>query len=273
MADGGWTRGAWLLGLGLCVQPFAILAVPALSAYALRVSVVRDRKMVGFFARLLIPYLVLLVPALVFDHAQAITWLTKQPNYPTFNHITPLTRFATKIPHSLGGVTSGPGRVVGIVAATVASILVCERNRGRLDVALWAVLASFWLWLLTESVLDAYYVWPVLALAIVLSARRRTAVTVVVSAVAVGADWFANHHVHDPWLWWGVLMGGLSVLGVLSIPPRMRLWRAVSAAEDDLSGATRPDTAARDPAGPATGGTATGGPAAEKNAAGATGAR
>jgi hypothetical protein len=226
LADRRWTGAAWLLGVGIAVQPLAILAVPALAAYALRVSVARDHTTAGFFARVFFPYLVLLAPAIVFDRSDAVTWLTKQPNYPAFNHVTPLTRFSTVIHGSLGGVTSGPGRLVGIVVATVASIVVCERNRGRLDVALWAVLVSFWLSLASESVLDSYYIWPVLALAILLGARRRTAVMAPVCALAIGADWFCNTHVANAWLWWGVLMGALVGLIVLCVPEGTRLRRA-----------------------------------------------
>ena len=70
----------------------------------------------------------------------------------------------------------------------------------------------------TESVMTAYYIWPALAVGLVVAARasrRRFAVAVVAAVVAtVCAQW------HLAWLaWWAIDVVGLTVLLVAAVRP------------------------------------------------------
>jgi hypothetical protein len=222
-------RAGWLLGAAIAVQPFALLALPALAVRAGRAGradsddSLRVRPMWDVVWRAVLPYLVLLAPALAFSWHQSTQWLLHQANFPTFNHPTPFTPLATPIPHSLGGVSAGPGRLVGLAGALVVSAVVCWPHGRGTRALLWAVACSFVLWLAFESVIDDYYTWPVLAVALVLAAQRgrlRWWGTVV---LALFITWFSDATWAGVWPWWSILMLSLAALLVVTFPTRTRI--------------------------------------------------
>ncbi|HLN15203.1 MAG TPA: hypothetical protein VK277_00500 [Acidimicrobiales bacterium] len=247
-ADGKWKRCGWLLGVAVVIQPLAVLALPALATVV--VVVAGWRRFVDFALRAVLPAVVVLGPALIADWGQLSYWLRHQPNFPTYNHFTPWTSFAgqvaVKVPtfspftgkvlfyqysHVLG-VNEGPSRLVAIAAVVLVSVLWC-RVRHRLADIVFVLGLAFFLRVLFESVLDSYYVWPVLAICLALAARRSARLLAVTSVVAVFATWLSNEQWSGMWPWWTAMMLTLAVLVVLS-------WL----------GYTAPSAATRGPEGP-----------------------
>jgi hypothetical protein len=242
VANGRWRRAGWLLGAAIAVQPFAVLALPALITVA---AVTHRRQAVPLFVRSVVPIAVLLLPALVFDWHEATQWIIHQPNFPYFNHLTPWTSLATRIPGRFVAVSAGPGRLIGVAVATALSVVVCRRHAQRLEVVLWAIEAAFFLWLAVESVMDSYYTWPVLALGLLLCARRKRWRLAAAGAVAIFVTWFSNVAWTGIWPWWIILMAGLLAMLALSWPGASSSPSPAdpSAAQEHRQPAEHPDVA------------------------------
>ena len=215
-AQGGWRRSGWLLGVAIVVQPLALLAVPALATAA---AVARPRRQIGALAvRAVIPGLLVMVPALIADWGQLSYWLLHQPNYPAYNHTTPFTALSPVILYQgFYAVSGGPARVVALGLSVVMGVLLC-RHRPSLQRLLFVLTVVFFVRVLFESVLDAYYTWPVLALALVLAARATDLRFGATIAVSLFATWFSNLFWIGVWPWWGIMMGVLAVLMALCWP-------------------------------------------------------
>jgi hypothetical protein len=200
--SGRLVRGGWLLGAAVAVQPMAVLAVPALAVMTLD----RDGRLAArdLLGRALGPYVVLLAPSLATHFTATLTWLVQQPNWPADNHATPFTSLAAHVAHSGGAVTAGPARAVGVLLGV--GVAVCLARRADLERCLWAISAAFFWWAATDSVLDAYYTWPVLALGVVLAARWRWSAGAGAAALAVFATWFSDVRWHGAWTWWLVMV-------------------------------------------------------------------
>ncbi len=212
-----WNRCGWLLGAAIAVQPLAVLALPALVTVA---AVNGARHGVGVGVRAVIPMAAIEIPALIVDWHQLSYWLLNQPNYPAFNHATPWTPLAHPLLYyGFGAIAEGPSRLIAIGCVLVLSIAVCRRHH-RLEDVVYVLAASFVLRVAFESVVDSYYVWPVLALGLVLAARRGWAWFLASSAVAVFATWFSNLQWRGDWSWWSVMMVLLVALLALGWPTR-----------------------------------------------------
>ena len=86
----------------------------------------------------------------------------------------------------------------------------------------WAMAAALTLRCLTESVMVPYYIWPPLAMGLVVAIRttRWRPVLGVVIAVAVTVS--AESHFGE-WVWWGLANGGLVVLLLSGLPRPSRV--------------------------------------------------
>ncbi len=113
-AAGRRWRSAWLMGLGLAVQPLVLLAVPVLAVVA------GGRQLVGWLARAAIP------PAVAVGAALAANWsatwyqVVDQPNWPTIDRPTPWLGLAPHLTSQT--VAAGPGRSIAVVLAVLAAI-------------------------------------------------------------------------------------------------------------------------------------------------------
>lgn len=210
----------WCTGAAVAVQPLVLLAVPVLAA------VLGARHLVAFAWRAVAPAAVLTAVPLVAAPRATLHALVDQPNFPNIDHPTPWTFLA---PH-LGGhgaslaVAGGPGRVVAVLLA-LGLVPVAVRARHRPAAVVWAMAAALALRVLTESVLDPYYVWPPLAVGLVAAAmagrRRFAAALCIACAVTVVAE------VHLPWLaWWLAVTAGTGAVVATGFPG----WRLVRAA-------------------------------------------
>jgi len=207
-----WTAAGWLTGVAVCLQPLVLLVVPLL------VVTCPAGRRAWFCVRTVVISVVLVVPELVVSFRPTWDHLVQQPNYPTLDHPTPLLGLA---PHlaDVGGVTAvaaGPARLVSLVLCCAVAAVV-YRHPQPPERMVWCFALCFALRSLLESVMDPYYVWPALALAVVVAARNRglyftlAALTgILVSGYAQGVD--------SPWRWWGPLVVGTAIVLAAAFP-------------------------------------------------------
>ena len=218
-------RSAWLTGAAVAVQPLVLLALPVM------LMLVEPRRLAGYLARAAAPSAVLLAAAAAANWSATMHAVTSQPNWPTVDHPTPWNSLA---PHLSGGaVAAGPARVLAIVAACGCALVAGRRWRGAcpgaplspdtLQQVVWWVAVTLALRSVFEPVMVAYYIWPVLAVALIPAARRwphllpTAAVTSTLTFVSQ-ATW------RGEWAWWTPMVAGLAVTLLFSyVRPRDRL--------------------------------------------------
>jgi hypothetical protein len=202
---------AWLVGAAICVQPLVLLAVPVL------LVTIEPRRLVGYLGRAAAPSALLLGVAASANWSATFDAVTSQPNWPATDHATPWTSLA---PHLSGGaVAAGPARVVVIFLAVCCALVVQRRWHAPRDAAwspealeelLWWVAATLALRCVFEPVMTPYYLWPVLAVALIAASRNWTRL-VATSLVASVLTFVSQAAWHGPWLWWGSVVAGLGL--------------------------------------------------------------
>jgi len=212
LSDAKVERGAWLIGAAVAVQPLVLLALPIVLA------VLEPRRLVGFLTRTALPAALLLGGAATANWNATVKAVTSQPNWPTVDHITPWTSLAPQM--SNGAVAAGPARGLAILLACGCALIVKRRLRPArylgalspeaLQELLWWVAAALALRCVFEPVMVAYYLWPVLAVALVaassnLSRLVATSLTTSTLTFVSQASW------PGPWIWWGSMVAGLGL--------------------------------------------------------------
>jgi hypothetical protein len=214
----GGPRAALLLGIGIAFQPFAILGVaPVLARLGWRGAA-------RLWWRLLLPSLLVLVPALAAEPHRTLFVLVRQPFQPRYISYTPLTHLAPVIGRGLDG--GGPTRLAATAVAACLAVLVCRR-RHDLATVLTMMAVAFLVRLLLETELNWYYLWPVPALCLLLSLRRSAARFGLCSAALVASMVLGDRRVHHIALWWPAVMATLAVM-LLSTGPSPRRWVALA---------------------------------------------
>jgi len=197
--DGRWARCAWLVGAAVALQPLAVLAVPALATLA------GWRRLPGLAARAAAPVLAVVAGPLAVAPGATLRGVLAEEGrlVSVADHPTPWIHLA---PHLAGGVVAaGPARAVAVVAAAVVSVVACRRHP-RPETVVWVVALSFALRTCFEAVMVAYYLWPALALALVLGARASAPRLAVAGACCCFATAFAQLPWQGEWAWWSVLV-------------------------------------------------------------------
>ena len=214
--DGRWTGAGWLFGAAVATQPLVLLMLPVLVGMAGRENAVK------VIARSIVPAVaVVLTPLVANFHATAHA-LLEQPNFPNIDHVTPWTSLAPVVAGSGKGleVAAGPGRVVALVLACGLGF-VATRWRERPDVLVWAACAALTLRCLTESVMDPFYIWPPIAIALVVAARSSAWRFAAVAVVACASTAVSNWHLGE-WLWWGIVTGIVVFIVTVSVPQKAK---------------------------------------------------
>ncbi len=211
LADARASRSGWLLGAAVAVQPLVLLALPVL------IMTMRPARVPGFIARAAIPSVLLVAAAAAANWSATIHAVTSQPNWPTVDHPTPWESFA---PHLSGGaVAAGPFRTIAILAACICAVAAGRRWRAArlaawdadmLAQVLWWAAVALALRCVFEPVMVAYYLWPVLAVALVAVSRSWPRL-LATSAVAAALTAAAQAGWHGPWAWWATMTAGLAV--------------------------------------------------------------
>ena len=207
--DERFTGAGWLFGAAVAVQPLVIVVFPILVVMA------GMKRALGFTLRTIIPAAAVTIAPLASEFHGTVHNLVNQPTYPNNknDHQTPWTFLAPK----LGGrgvdaaVGGGPVRIVVLALAAGIGWWV-QRWRERPEMIVWSVALALALRTYTESVTTAYYMWPALAVALVVAARGsrwRFGIAIAIAiAVTVVAQWNLSL-----WPWW--LLNVVGVTGVL----------------------------------------------------------
>ena len=215
-------RAGWLIGAAVVVQPLVLLAVPVVAVAVLWPDGVPADwipedgmsagmgRLVGFGVRVALPSAVALALAATANWHATVTAVTSQPNYPTIDHPTPWTSLS---PHlSNGDVAGGPGRILAIAFASACAVAYAYRRRaiGPSDTEiLWWVAVTLAIRCVFESVMVAYYVWPSLAVALLVAADRWA--RLIPTAILAAAVTFTSQAPwRNPWGWWALNRSGLA---------------------------------------------------------------
>ena len=238
LSDGRLGRSAWLVGVAVAVQPLVLLALPVMLA------VVEPKRLAGFLARAATPAAVLLGAAAAANWSATYRAATSQPNWPAIDHPTPWMILA---PHMAGGaVAAGPARAVAGLAACGCALIVWRRLRtvrpavrwsqSTLQELLWWVALSLALRAVFEPVMVAFYLWPPLAVALVVAARSRRRL-IATSVVALAVTLASQLPWRSPWGWWGFMVAGLALTLSFSGGPE-RLFGPTPNSTVDAAGAS-----------------------------------
>jgi hypothetical protein len=239
-ASGRTWRSAWLVGLGLAVQPLIVLAVPVLV-----VTAAGWRRAVGWLLRAALP------PAVAVGAALAANWsatwyqVVDQPNWPTIDRPTPWLGLA---PHlTTQTVAAGPGRSIAVGLALLAAVPAwrawrraeerfAQQLRGPdaapwsadgLTAVVWWVAVALALRCAFESVMVSYYIWPGIAVGLLAASTAWWRLVPTVT-VGVGLTLFCNVWWRGEWSWWTVIVLGLTLL-LTTAHPTNEPGRTVSA--------------------------------------------
>jgi len=248
---GDWRSTGWWFGLAVVMQPVVVLVIPIAFAYA------PFRRWLRLCVRMALPSVALVTIPLVTEWAQTSRALFQQPNYPSIDHATPwlalapvLTRahptvaqhisdhlangaagFRVVSEKTVAGevVAAGPGRTIAIVLAVLIGVWVFRR-RPSVPQVVWLAGVALALRCVFEAVMDPYYLWPPLALLLVVSARdwRRFLITVSAAASAT----VASYHDTGPWSYWLPIVFLLAVSVAAAYPSETRESRATGASLD-----------------------------------------
>ena len=221
-------RGAaWLTGAAIVIQPLVLLALPVLA------MAMPPRRLPGFLARAAAPAAVALGAAAAANWNATYAAVTSQPNFPAINHPTP---WAALSPHMAGGViAAGPARIVAILVACGCAVAAGRRWRaargagwdaGTLRDVLWWTAFALALRCAFEPVVVAYYLWPALAVALIVAAEAWSrlipaAVAAIVLTFVSQAAW------HGVWAWWAPMTALLALTLLLARFPLP--WRRLAA--------------------------------------------
>jgi hypothetical protein len=202
---------AWLTGAAIAIQPLVLLALPVLA------MTIAPRRLPGFLVRAAAPAAVALGAAAAANWHATYAAVTSQPNFPAINHATP---WAPLSPHLGGGaIAAGPARIVAIVVACGCAVAAGRRWRAAraaewdgqtLRDVLWWVAFALALRCAFEPVVVAYYLWPAVAVALVVAAETwsrlvpAALVATVLTLVSQGA-W------HGVWTWWAPMTALLAL--------------------------------------------------------------
>jgi hypothetical protein len=214
--EGRFTGAGWLFGAGLAIQPLVIVLFPLFLALGGR------NRAVGLVTRAVVPAAALTIAPLVGDVHTTLHALVDQPTFPDLrgNHQTLWTFLAPR----LGGrgdnltVGGGPLRIVALALAAGLGWW-AVRWRERPEMIVWAAALALAFRTYTESVMTPYYVWPPLAVGVLVAARGATWRFATAVGVAVATTVVAQWHLG--WLpWWLVQVIGVTVLLVVAAAPR-----------------------------------------------------
>jgi len=213
--DDRWVGAGWLFGLAFAMQPLVIVILPVLLFMSGR------QRALTLVLRGVIPAAVITIPPLVANIHATVHTLTSQPAYPRrpANHRTPWAALAPTLGGKGGDTTigGGPVRLIALALAVVVGWW-SQRWRNKPEMLVWAMAVALALRCFTESVMTAYYVWPALAVALVVAARGSTRRFVVAIVVAISTTIVAQWHLGE-WPWWSLDMAGVAGLLVVSIRP------------------------------------------------------
>ncbi len=220
-----WTAAGWLLGAAIGMQLYVILLVP------LFIGVVGLRRVPALLARAaVIPGFLFVAVAVPNPHA-TFHALFDQPNYPKVDFPTPWMLLAPKLEH--GAVAAGPGRLVALAVAIGIGVLASRRRENPLWVV-WLGTAALAARCVFESVMDPYYLVPVMAFALFVSVNLSWIRWIVTYGSIAGLT-VLTYQRPGMWIYWLEMTSVVAVLLTASWPSLRPTPSDESAAEADAS--------------------------------------
>ena len=178
---------------------------------------VPPRRLPGFLARAAAPAAVALGAAAAANWDATYAAVTSQPNFPAINHPTP---WASLSPHLGSGViAAGPARIVAILVACCCAVAAGSRwhaARGAqwdpaiLRDVLWWVAFTLALRCAFEPVVVAYYLWPAIAVALLVASETWSRL-IPAAVVATVLTFVSQGAWHGIWVWWAPMMALLAL--------------------------------------------------------------
>lgn len=215
-------KAGWLIGAAVVIQPLVLLALPVVAVAVLWPDGIPPDwipedglpagagRLAGFLTRAALPSVAALTVAATANWHATVTAVTSQPNYPSIDHPTPWTSLS---PHlSNGDVAGGPGRILAIVFACGCAVAYAYRRRATGPSAtqlFWWVAVTLAIRCVFESVMVAYYVWPPLAVALLVAADRWTRL-IPTAILATAVTFTSQAPWRNPWGWWVLIVMGLA---------------------------------------------------------------
>jgi hypothetical protein len=202
----------WLFGAAIAFQPLVLVLVP------LAIGAVGIRQAWRILWRAVAPSAVLL--ALPFASAYKATYqaVVVQPNWANVDHRTPWTSLAPRVSGSGQSllVAAGPLRTLSIVGAIALAFILRKKLKDPI-VLVWACSTALALRCVTESVMVPYYLWPSLALASILLARKWSGISAL-GLLLVGFVTAFSDIRFGEWLWWPTCIGTLLLIVAVAAP-------------------------------------------------------
>jgi len=213
--EGRWTGAGWLFGVALALQTMVVVVFPLILFMG------GTRRLARLLVAGLVPTAVVALPTLAANFHGTYQALVTQPAFPGLNHQTPWTSLAPTIKGKgrLLEVGGGPFRLAAIALAVPIGWL-ARRWRDEAQLVVWAAAVALALRCYFESAATAYYIWPALAVALVVAARRSAAWFGATVAVAVFTTVVAQWHL-ALWPWWLIDVAGLTAVLVLAAGPAL----------------------------------------------------
>ena len=205
--DGRWTGAGWLFGARNGHTAAGGADAPRPSCDVWQAAGHR------FLARSFLPFVALMATPLIAQFHPTLHAILDQPNYPRIDHATPWTVLAPK----LGGggknvaVAAGPGRIVAVLLACGLGLW-ARRRVDRPDALVWAAALAMALRCFTESVMVSFYIWPALAIGLLVAAHAGRWQLAFAGVVAVLTTVLSSWRLGElPW-WASVTTGIVLVL-------------------------------------------------------------
>ena len=193
--DESWLHAGFFFGLAVAFQPLTLLVLP--------IALVRIpwRKWPMLAGEIVLPSALLLIGPLVKNWGPTTRALLKQPNFPTLNHPTPWLALAPQLSparyvliptifnHTLADgkripvaglkrvlsgevVSAGPGREMAFALVIVIAVIL-YRHKPSWPRLVWWIAVALSLRCVFESILDPFYFFPGLAIAVLASFTTR----------------------------------------------------------------------------------------------------
>jgi hypothetical protein len=235
----GHPEDAMAVGLFL----YAILALardrPSRSAW-LTGATMPPRRLPGFLARAAAPAAVALGAAAAANWDATYAAVTSQPNFPSINHPTPWAALSPRMAD--GVIAAGPARILAILVACCCAVVAGRRWRaargaewddGTLRDVLWWAAFALALRCAFEPVVVAYYLWPALAVALIVASESWSRL-IPAGIVATVLTFVSQASWHGVWVWWVPMMALLALTLLLARVPLPWPARAMGPAGGSL---------------------------------------
>ena len=220
--DRRWARAGWFFAAAIAFQPLVLLMLPIAASRA------PLRQSAQLFIRAVsVPVALLVVP---FGSNWHDTWasVVEQPTQLAFAHVTPWTALAPRV--AAGIVSCGPTRLIALVGSCLLGWSAARRQVNGVWIV-WCAALCMGLRFVTESALEGYYIWPALALFLVVASTHSLTRLIRAGVVAVTLTIATSVHFSGTWwIWWGLSVSGLVFVMLSSVPFMER--RATRASRD-----------------------------------------